>query len=60
MRKELLKLLEILILLIKENAIKSIFLAGFNFPTLNFIGNLGYSLIILIGAIFMLQGKITP
>lgn len=43
----------------KENAIKSIFLAGFNFPTLNFIGNLGYSLIILIGAIFMLQGKIT-
>ncbi len=43
----------------KENAIKSIFLAGFNFPTLNFIGNFGYSLIILIGAIFMLQGKIT-
>ena len=43
----------------KENAIKSIFLAGFNFPTLNFIGNLGYSLIILVGAIFILQGKIT-
>lgn len=43
----------------KENAMKSLFLAGFNFPTLNFIGNLGYSLIILIGAIFMLQGKIT-
>lgn len=43
----------------KENAIKSLFLAGFNFPTLNFIGNLGYSLIILIGAIFMLNGKIT-
>ena len=43
----------------KENAIKSIFLAGFNFPTLNFIGKLGYSLIILVGAIFMLQGKIT-
>ncbi|WP_462424202.1 ABC transporter ATP-binding protein [Fusobacterium ulcerans] len=43
----------------KENAIKSIFLAGFNFPTLNFIGNLGYSLIILVGSIFMLQGKIT-
>ena len=43
----------------KENAIKSIFLAGFNFPNLNFIGNLGYSLIILVGAIFMLQGKIT-
>lgn len=43
----------------KENAIKSIFLAGFNFPTLNFIGNTGYSLIILIGAVFMLQGKIT-
>ena len=43
----------------KENAIKSLFLAGFNFRTLNFIGNLGYSLIILIGAIFMLNGKIT-
>ena len=43
----------------KENAIKSLFLAGFNFPTLNFIGNLGYSLIILIGAIFMLNDKIT-
>ena len=43
----------------KENAIKSLFLAGFNFPTLNFIGNLEYSLIILIGAIFMLNGKIT-
>ena len=43
----------------KENAIKSLFLAGFNFPTLNFIGNLGYSLIILTGAIFMLNGKIT-
>lgn len=43
----------------KDNAIKSLFLAGFNFPTLNFIGNLGYSLIILIGAIFMLNGKIT-
>lgn len=43
----------------KENAIKALFLAGFNFPTLNFIGNLGYSLIILTGAIFMLNGKIT-
>lgn len=43
----------------KENAIKSLFLAGFNFPTLNFIGNLGYSLIILTGAILMLNGKIT-
>ncbi len=43
----------------KDNAIKSLFLAGFNFPTLNFIGNLGYSLIILTGAIFMLNGKIT-
>lgn len=43
----------------KENAVKSLFLAGFNFPTLNLIGNLGYSLVILVGAIFMLQGKIT-
>ncbi len=29
------------------------------FLLFNFIGNLGYSLIILVGAIFMLQGKIT-
>ena len=42
----------------KENAIKSLFFSGFNFPTLNFINNVGYSLIIFIGAIFMLNGKI--
>ncbi len=42
----------------KENAIKSLFLSGFNFPTLNFINNIGYSLIIFTGALFMLKGKI--
>lgn len=42
----------------KENAIKAIFFSGFNFPTLNFINNIGYSLIIFTGAVFMLQGKI--
>lgn len=42
----------------KENAIKSLFFSGFNFPTLNFINNIGYSLIIFVGAIFMLKGKI--
>lgn len=42
----------------KENAIKSLFFSGFNFPTLNFINNVGYSLIIFTGAIFMLSGKI--
>lgn len=42
----------------KENAIKAIFFSGFNFPTLNFINNIGYSLTIFTGAVFMLQGKI--
>ena len=42
----------------KENAIKSLFFSGFNFPTLNFINNIGYSLIIFVGAVFMLKGKI--
>lgn len=42
----------------KENAIKSIFFSGFNFPTLNFINNVGYSLIIFVGALFILKGKI--
>lgn len=42
----------------KENAIKSLFFSGFNFPTLNFINNIGYSLIIFTGAIFILKGKI--
>ena len=42
----------------KENAVKAIFFSGFNFPTLNFINNVGYSLIIFVGAIFILKGKI--
>ena len=42
----------------KENAIKAIFFSGFNFPSLNFINNIGYSLIIFTGALFMLNGKI--
>lgn len=42
----------------KENAVKALFFSGFNFPTLNFINNIGYSLIIFTGALFMLKGKI--
>lgn len=42
-----------------DNAIKSIFFSGFNFPTLNMINNIGYSCIIIVGAIFMLNGSIT-
>lgn len=42
-----------------DNAIKSIFFSGFNFPTLNLINNIGYTFIILIGAIFMINGKLT-
>ncbi|MEF2600328.1 MAG: ABC transporter ATP-binding protein, partial [Fusobacterium mortiferum] len=42
----------------RETAIKTLFFSGFNFPTLNFINNIGYSLIIFTGAIFMLKGKI--
>lgn len=43
----------------KTNAIKAYFLGGFNYPTLNFIGNISYSLIIFLGAIFILEGKLT-
>lgn len=42
-----------------ENATKSLFFSGFNFPTLNLINNIGYSLIIFVGAIFILQGKLS-
>lgn len=42
----------------KENAIKTLFFSGFNFPTLNFINNIGYSLIIFTGAIFILKGRL--
>lgn len=42
-----------------QNAIKSLFFSGFNFPTLNMINNIGYSCIILTGAILMLKGNLT-
>lgn len=42
----------------KENATKALFFSGFNFPSLNFINNIGYSLIIFVGAIFILKGRI--
>lgn len=42
----------------KENAIKTLFFSGFNFPTLNFINNIGYSFIIFTGAIFILKGRL--
>lgn len=42
----------------KEEAVKTLFFSGFNFPTLNFINNIGYSLIIFVGAVFILKGRI--
>lgn len=42
----------------KENAVKTLFFSGFNFPTLNFINNIGYSFIIFIGAMFILKGRL--
>ena len=43
----------------KENAIKAYFFTGFNYPSLNYIGNIGYALIVLIGSIFILNNEIT-
>lgn len=42
-----------------ENAVKAYFFTGFGYPTLNYIGNMGYALIVLIGSIFILRGEIT-
>lgn len=42
----------------RKNAIKALFFSGFNFPSLNFINNIGYSFIIFVGAIFILKGRI--
>lgn len=43
----------------KENAIKAYFFTGFSYPSLNYIGNIGYALIVLIGSIFILNNEIT-
>ncbi len=43
----------------KENAISAYYLAGLNYPTLNFVGNVGYSIIVLMGTIYLVQGKMT-
>lgn len=43
----------------KENSVKAFFFGGFNYPTLNFIGNLSYSIIIFVGTYFILKGRIT-
>lgn len=43
----------------KDNAIKAYFFTGFGYPTLNYIGNIGYALIVLIGSIFILKNEIT-
>lgn len=43
----------------KENAVKAYFFTGFSYPSLNYIGNIGYALIGLIGSIFILNNEIT-
>ena len=43
----------------KENAVKAYFFTGFSYPSLNYIGNIGYALIVLIGSIFILNNEIT-
>lgn len=43
----------------KENAIKAYFFTSFSYPSLNYIGNIGYALIVLIGSIFILNNEIT-
>lgn len=43
----------------KENAVKAYFFTGFSYPSLNYIGNIGYALILLIGSIFILNNEIT-
>lgn len=43
----------------KENSIKAYFFGGFNYPTLNFIGNLSYGIIVFIGAVYIFQNKLT-
>ncbi|MGL4687512.1 MAG: ABC transporter ATP-binding protein, partial [Fusobacteriaceae bacterium] len=43
----------------KENSISAYYLGGLNFPTLNFLGNIGYSIIVLIGTIYLAQGEMS-
>ncbi|MGL5123806.1 MAG: ABC transporter ATP-binding protein [Fusobacteriaceae bacterium] len=43
----------------KENSISAYYFGGLNFPTLNFLGNIGYSVIVLVGGIYLSQGEMT-
>lgn len=43
----------------KLNAIKAQFLMGLNYPSINFVGNISYIIIILFGSYFIIQGDIT-
>lgn len=43
----------------RESAVKAFFYGGFNYPTLNYIGNISYSVILILGAYLILQGKMT-
>lgn len=44
---------------LREAAWKSQFLSGLMMPVMNFVGNLGYVAVALVGALFALQGRIT-
>lgn len=43
----------------KLNAIKGQFLLGLNYPSINFIGNISYVIIILLGSYSIIKGNIT-
>ncbi|MGL6119252.1 MAG: ABC transporter ATP-binding protein [Fusobacteriaceae bacterium] len=43
----------------KESSIKAYFFGGFNYPTLNFVGNLSYGIIVFIGTMYIFQEKLT-
>lgn len=43
----------------KESSIKAFFFGGFNYPTLNFIGNISYIAIIFLGTFFIFKEQIT-
>ena len=43
----------------KLNAIKAQFLMGLNYPSINFVGNISYIIIIIFGSYFIIKGEIT-
>ena len=44
---------------LRESGFKAFFLSGLMHPIMNFIGNLNYAIIAILGAIFAIKGKIT-